>query len=133
MRGHILFLVGIIPLIVYILWPTVDYIVLPGWQTVMVPAKSIYTLSALMVFVLVGLIYWQLNKANRKVNRLLTFAHSLLTFLPIYFLVSEAYLYSVFENRAGILMYQFMIWSYLILILSQVLFVANVAWSLTRK
>lgn len=99
----------------------------------MVPAKSIYTLSVMMIFGLIGSVYWQLNKANRKVNPFLTFTHSLLTFLPVYFLVSQAYLYSVLENRAEILMYQFMIWIYLILILGQVLFVINIARSLIRK
>ncbi len=99
----------------------------------MVPAISIHTLAALIIFGLIGLVYWYLNKANRRTNSLLTFAHVLLTFLPVYFLIGQIHLYDVLGNRAGIRMYQFMLWSYLLLIVGQVLFVANVGWSLIRK
>jgi len=133
MRGHVLIIMGTIPLIVFVLWPTVDYLVLLGWHTVMVPAKSIYTLASLMIFGLVGWVYWQFYRANRRLNPLLTFTHVVFTFLPIYFLIWQIYLYDIFGYKAGIWMYQLMQGSYLILIVSQVLFVANVGWSLVRK
>jgi hypothetical protein len=133
MKGHVLIIIGVIPLVVFILWPTVDYIVFPGWQSVMVPAKSVYTLAGLLIFGLLGLVYWQLNKANRRTTPLLTLAHVLLTFLPVYFLIWQIYLYDLFGNRAVVRLYQLMLWSYLMLIVGQVLFVANVGWSLIRK
>ncbi|MDJ1500847.1 hypothetical protein [Xanthocytophaga agilis] len=133
MKGHLLFGLGIIPLIISMFIPNFTWLISIGWRTMIVPAFSTFPLNIVGILVLIALIYWLFFRANRKVNRLLTICHAIFTFIPVYLLLVVGPLASIQENALINFLFLINKESYLLFFVGQALFLGNIIWSMVQK
>lgn len=133
MKGHLLFGLGIIPLIISMLIPNFTWLISIGWRTMIAPAFSTFPLNVVGILVLIALIYWLFYRANRKVNKALTICHAILTFIPVYLLLVVGPLASIQDNTFVNFIFLVNKESYLLFFAGQALFLGNIIWSIVQK
>ncbi|MDJ1466633.1 hypothetical protein QNI19_06775 [Cytophagaceae bacterium DM2B3-1] len=133
MKGHLLFGLGIIPLIISMFIPNFSWLISIGWRTMIVPAFSTFPLNIVGILVLIALIYWLFYRAKRKVNRALTICHAIFTFIPIYLLLVVGPLASIQSNAFVNFIFLVNKESYLLFFVGQALFLGNIIWSMIQK
>lgn len=101
MKGYKLFLLAIVPIILTMIYPGLQYTTLlsSGWHTIIETEKSPVTFFLLGILLSMTLIYWFLDGQTIRANKFLTMAHLLMTILPLYYILwGPELLFFLFDN-----------------------------------
>ena len=132
MKGQYLVLIGLTPILIWIVYPGLQYMI-PGWHTTFVTGTSTITLVALSIIAGIGLVYLILERFGKRTTGLLTLFHFLFTFIPVYVILIWPIIYNAFNMRGGMIIYNTFLYSLLFLILGQLFFLINIGLSLTSR
>lgn len=131
MRDYRLFLIGLLPISILCYYPGFEYVVVPGWHTVIFSSRSVVTVLILAFLLATLLIYLWLFRTKRKTNKYLTIIHFIFSFLPLYSLTLQMPLINyVLEQKC---LYQYLLVVnilYLLFVIGQFLFIINLGVAL---
>ena len=111
--------------------------VIPGWHTTVFPPFFLTPFIILFILLFESIVYWQIHKTGRQVNKRLTISHILFTFF-------FSYLYFFHFNITAFLLKTRYLGSFIILqelywllfplfLIAQIFFIWNIIWSYRHK
>jgi len=137
MKGNKLFIIALIPILLIMVYPGLEYSISLGWQTKILTEESIETFIGIGFLLIIACIYWILSRGNNTISKPLTILHFTLTILPIYWLLFSLKIMWLIAGDNMFLLGEFflnsLLISFLSIIIGQILFFINIGIGIKRK
>lgn len=137
MKGHKLFIVGLIPILLLMIYPGLEYSISLGWQSKIITEESVETFIGIGFILIITSIYWMLGRESNTISKALTMLHFTLTILPIYWLLFSLKIIWLLMGdnmfSLGVFFLNSILISFLSIIIGQLLFFINIGIGIKRK